>query len=253
MQTTTDLKSPRTAENDLQGANQHRADPNEANLSNEILTDQLPPELLSAYRGMTQSSSLLYGVPNIWESSEVQYDPARSVLDSVRRYNTPDKLRTQELAIAIHNICKDFATKPQISVQDEGGEFLLKGFLYLQILIKSITATDFILGLGGKAIVERGGERSERKGELSAILQKIQVSESSLDWADLSNEERYLIAALCVFALKDSNQTIIEEINRTVDPLHLPLELAKRLSILEVNLKQSHCFLGSGSQLLASK
>ena len=251
MQTTTDLKSIRGAEDDLEGAHQHRADPSEANLSNEILTDQLPPELLSAYRGMTQSSSLLYGVPNIWESSEVQYDPARSVLDCVRRYNTPNKQRTQELAIAIHNICKDFATKPQVSVQDESGEFLIQGFLYLQILIKSISATDFILGLGGKAIVERGAERSQRKGELSAILQKIQVSESSLDWTDLSDDERFLMAALSVFALKGSDKTI-EEINRTVDPVHLPLELAKRLSILEVNLKQGHCFLGSGSQLLAS-
>lgn len=251
MQTTTDVKIARGTEDNLQGVHPHQATLSEANLNNEILTDQLPPELLTAYRGMTQSASLLYGVPNISESLEVQYDPTRSVPDCVRRYNTPDKQRTQELAIAIHNICQDFATKPQISVQEDGGEFLLKGFLYLQILIKSITATDFILGLGGKAIIERGAERSQRKGELSAILQKIQVSESSLDWTNLSDEERYLMAALSIFALKGSDKTI-EEINRTVDPRHLPLELAKRLSILEVNLKQGPCFLGSGSQLLAS-
>ncbi|MEG4290498.1 hypothetical protein Q5692_33215 [Microcoleus sp. C2C3] len=214
-------------------------------------TDQLPQELLVAYRGMTQSTSLLYGVPNISSDPEIVYDRDRAVPDAVRRYNTPDKKRSQELATAIYSICQQFAAMPQVSIHDEGGEFLIQGFLYLQILTKSVTATDFIIGMNGKAIVERGAERSERKGELTAILQKVQVSESCINWSDISNDERFLIAALSVFALKGSDKTI-EEINRTVDASDLPLELAKRLSILETNLKQDRCFFGSGSQLLES-
>jgi len=222
-----------------------------SNGSYKIQTDEIPQELLAGYLGSTQSTSLMYGIPNIWESPDIQYDMARSVPDPVRRYNTPAKNKTEKLGNAIYGICQQFAAMPQVSVQDEGGQFLIQGFLYLQILVKSISATDFIIGMNGKAIVERGAERSERKGELTAILQRIQVSELALDWSDLISDERFLIAALSIFALKGSDKTI-EEINRITNVYNLPMELAKRLTILETNLKDDSCFSGSGSQLLES-
>lgn len=141
-------------------------DSSEIDLNTEISPDQLSPELLSAYRGMTQSAALLYGIPTLWEAPEIQYDGNRAVPDPVRRYNTPDKQRTKELATAIYHICQSFVATPQVTAQHEGSDFLMRGLLYLQILVKAVTATDFMIGIGGRAIVERGAERSERKGEL---------------------------------------------------------------------------------------
>jgi hypothetical protein len=210
---------------------------------------RVPDELVSAFNGMTQSASLLYGVPSLLEAPDSLFDIGRPVPDAVRRYNTPDKNRVAELADTLHGICEAVAQSVQVSVQADCGEFLIQGFVLLRKVAKTVSATDFIIGLDGEAIIERGAARSDRKGELNALLDQVQVGEAILDWSALTQRQRYLVAALSLCALKGSDK-VMEEINRSRDASELLLYLAQRLSVLEENMGEL-LFTASDHQLLA--
>ncbi|MBW4491859.1 MAG: hypothetical protein KME26_01855 [Oscillatoria princeps RMCB-10] len=210
---------------------------------------RVPDELVNAFNGMTQSVSLLYGVPNLLEAPDSVFDIGRPVPDAVRRYNTPNQARVAELADTLNGICELAAQSAQVSVQADCGEFLIQGFVLLRKFAKTINATDFIIGLDGEAIVERGAVRSDRKGELNALLDRVRVGEAALDWSALTQRQRYLAAALSLCALKGSDK-VMEEINRSRDTSELILYLAQRLSVLEENIGELQ-FTASGSQLLA--
>jgi hypothetical protein len=210
---------------------------------------QIPNELVNAFNGMTQSTSLLYGVPSLLEAPNSVFDINRPVPESVRLYNTPDRDRVVELADALNGICEYAMQSPQVSVQDDFGKFLLQGFVMLRKVAKTISATDFIIGLDGEAIVERGAARSDRKGELTALLERVQLGEASLNWSELTQRQRYLVAALSLCALKGSDK-VMEEINRIRDAFELLLYLSQRLALLEGNMGELH-FSATGSQLLA--
>jgi hypothetical protein len=210
---------------------------------------RVPEELVNAFNGMTQSTSLLYGVPNLLEEPKLLFDINRPVPDAVRRYNTPDEDRVTELANIFDGICEKAAQSPQLSVQFDSNSFLFQGFIMLRKVAKTISATDFIIGLDGEAIVERGAARSDRKGEVNALLEQVQLGEAILDWSALTQRQRYLVAALSLCALKGSDK-VMEEINRSRDALELLLYLAQRLSVLEENMGEL-LFTASGHQLLA--
>lgn len=210
---------------------------------------RVPDELVKAFQGMTQSMSLLYGVPSLLDAPGNAFDIGRPVPDAVRRYNTPRQHRVAELTDILHSICEQASQSTQVSAHNDCGKFLIQGFVLLCKWTKTISATDFIIGLDGEAIVERGAIRSNRKGELSSLLKQVQIGDASLDWSVLSQRQRYLVAVLSLCALKGSDK-VMEEINRSRDASELLSYLAQRLSVLEENLGERH-FMGNEHQLLA--
>ena len=214
-----------------------------------LFNSQVPTELVNAFQGMTQSTSLLYGVPSLLDAPENIFDIGRPVSDAIRRYNTPDQKRVAELTEALNGICELAAQLDQVLVQNDCGKFLIQGFVMLRKLAKTISATDFMIGLDSEVIVERGGARSDRKGELNALLDQVQIDETSLDWSALTPRQRYLVAALSLCALKGSDK-VMEEINRSRDASELLFYLGQRIALLERNMSELH-FIGHGHQLLS--
>ena len=161
----------------------------------------------------------------------------------------PDSHRVTLLSRLIADLCERLAGTDRIPLDWSAASPLPAWLGKLTGAIGSISSIDFILGWDADVIVEQGGWRTERKGELSALVNAIKVVDGKFDWSSLAPRERVRIAKL-LFTIGAGIR--MEEFNRirTVDNLHF--FLARKLAALESLLNYEIVATGDDASLVHS-
>ncbi len=111
------------------------------------------------------------------------------------------------------------------------GYFLAENINLVLNKLLTLNSADYIVGIdGSKNIVERGGQFSKQKGELSELIKQIKISDGLIDWSSLTTKERSM---LCKLFLTNCIGGKLEEFNRIKSLENLTYFIARKITAIE--------------------